>query len=131
MQMKVPIRFRFQPIGCVPFPKQKPKTIYFFDYVKWDSINKLGFLKEKLGWKSPSDREQRFDCLLHCFGNYRWLQDCGISVDGFTYSTMIRDKVANRKDAISNERLIAEAVEEESLAIIEQMDLKHYKMPKY
>jgi hypothetical protein len=132
MQMKVPLRYRFYPLGGgVPFPKRQPQVIHFFDYIEWDSIDKLGFLREKLGWRSPSDQETiRFDCHLHCFGNHQWLQNSGISVDGFTYSTMIRGDRMKRADALHKEKMIAERIEEDCLAVLKELGLDCLKMPK-
>lgn len=128
-QMKVPIRWRFDPMGDVRFPEKNPSVIHFFDYVEWDTINKAGFLRETLGWRSPGDHDDRFDCLLHCFGNHHWLQACGISVDGFTYSNMIRGNRMGREDAILKERIVAESTEQDCLKIIEQVGLESYTVP--
>lgn len=131
MQMKVPIRYRFQPIGVVPFPKKGVRVIHFFNYISWDSINKTSLLKEKLGWRSPADREARFDCLLHCFGNHHWLQESGISQDGFTYCTMIRGNRMKREDALLKERALKETLEEECLDTIKKIGLEDYVIPGF
>lgn len=130
MQMKVPIRYRFVPIKSVPFPKKGIRVINFYDYIEWDSIDKGSFLKEKLGWKSPGDHAHRFDCLLHCLGNHKWLKECGISTDGFNYSTMIRGNRMKREDALLIERAVEERLEKECLETIEKIGLKDYKMPE-
>jgi tRNA(Ile)-lysidine synthase TilS/MesJ len=129
IQMKVAIRYRFRPRCSVPFPK-KIGVIHFFDYVEWDTINKVSFLEEKLGWKYPGDHEHRFDCLLHCFISHRWLQDSGISSDGFTYSTLTRENRMKREDAISKEIATKERLEKECLESIEKVGLRDYKMPR-
>ena len=130
MQMKVPIRYRFKPIGGVAFPTQKPRVVHFFDYVEWDSMDKIGFLREELGWRSPGDHEDRFDCQLHCFGNHHWLQASGISVDGFTYSNMIRGNRMKREDAIRRERMVRESVEEDCSKTIKGVGLEGYRIPR-
>jgi hypothetical protein len=129
INIKVPIRYRFIPVGSVPFPKKRPRVIRFFDYVEWDSMDKVGFLARELGWKYPGDRKNRFDCLLHCFGNHHWLQECGISVDGFTYSTMIREDRIKREDAILSEREIIERLEQECLDTAAKVGLEDYGIP--
>jgi hypothetical protein len=129
--IKVPIRNRFQPMGgSVTFPEQRPKVVHFFDYIEWDTIDKISFLRQKLGWKSPSNQEtNRFDCSLHCFGNHHWLQKCGISVDGFTYSTMIRCNRMKREEAILREKVVRERVQKDCLETIEKIGLKGYRLP--
>jgi glucosamine--fructose-6-phosphate aminotransferase (isomerizing) len=129
-QMKVPIRWRFRPMSGVVFPEQKPRIIYFFDYVEWDSMDKVGFLREELGWRSPGDRDDRFDCSLHCFGNHHWLQACGVSVDGFTYSNMIRGNRMQREDGIMKERTVAERIEEDCLKTLERLGLQGNRVPR-
>lgn len=131
IQMKVPIKSRFLPIGSVPFPRKGIRVIHFFDYIKWDSMNMASLLEEELGWKYPNGHVDRFDCLLHCFGTHHWLQACGISVDGFTYSNMIRDNRLERDAALLRERAIKESVEKECLETIGKIGLKDYKMPDF
>jgi hypothetical protein len=130
VQMKVPIRYRFLARGIVPFPGTGTTIIHMFDYIEWDSINRIDLLKEKLNWKSPSDQVHRFDCLLHCFADHKWLQECGVSVNGFNYSTMIREDRMRREEAILRERKARERVEKECLEIIEKVGLMEYRLPR-
>jgi len=130
IQMKIPIRFRFLPIGSVPFPNKEIRFINFYDYIQWDLTNNVSILKEKLGWRFPSNHPHRFDCVLHCFANHRWLQASGISQDGFDYSTMIRENRVKRNDAILWERIVRERIEEEYPKTIEKIGLKDFKMQK-
>lgn len=130
IQMKVPLRSRFSPIRGVPFPEQKPRIIYFFDYVEWNSMDKVSFLREALGWKSPGAHDDRFDCLLHCFGNHHWLQACGVSVDGFTYSNMVRGTRMKRDDALRKEKAVVERTEEDCQEVLKRLGLEDYQMPR-
>lgn len=130
IHMKVPLRYRFLPISTVPFPNKGIRVIHFFDYVEWDQISKINFLVEKLGWVYPDGHLHRFDCLLHCFANHYWLKEAGISIDGFNYSTMIRENHMKREEATLAERVATESLEKECLKIIQKMGLKDYKMPK-
>jgi hypothetical protein len=130
MQMKVPIRYRFRPMGGVAFPGRNPRVVHFFDYIEWDSLDKVGFLREELGWRSPRDHEDRFDCLLHCFGNHHWLQASGISVDGFTYATMTRENRMKREDAITRERLVADRTETDCLQTLKRLGLDSFRIPR-
>jgi hypothetical protein len=129
VQMRVPLGQRFLPFGNVPFPRGTPKVVYYFEYVTWDSLENVGLLKERLGWQAPVDQEQRFDCALHCLGNYRWLQDSGITSDGYTYSNMIREDRIAREDVLRKEALIQSQVREECLDIYRQIGLDDHALP--
>jgi len=129
IEMGVPLRQRFLPFGSVPFPRQTPKVVYFFEYVVWDSLDKVAFLQERLGWRSPVDQEQRFDCALHCLGNYKWLQDSGISNDGYTYSTMIREGRIGREDVLRKEALIRGRLQEECGKVLQEVGLDDFRLP--
>jgi hypothetical protein len=128
-QTRVPGKYRYQPFGHFPFPESGPKVIHFFDYIEWNSIEKGKFLSEKLEWKSPESHNDRFDCLLHCFGNHHWLQQCGISVDGYTYSTMIRANRMKRDDAILRENAIIAGTENDCMEVIKKAGLVDFVTP--
>jgi hypothetical protein len=129
IQMGVPLGQRFLPFGNVPFPAGLPQVVYYFEYVAWDSLENVGLLQERLGWRAPVDQEQRFDCALHCLGNYRWLQDSGISMDGYTYSNMIREDRIARKDVLRKEALLQSKVREECLDVYRQIGLDDRALP--
>lgn len=129
MQMKVPLKYRFLLKSGLPFPKKKIRVIHFFDYIEWDGPASINFLKKQLGWQSPAHHEFRFDCLLHCFVNHRWLQASGISSDGFIDSKLIRESLISREDAISKEEVIMDNIKEECLGVIEELGLIDYIMP--
>lgn len=99
--------------------------------IKWDSMNKVSFLEEELGWKRPEHRQDRFDCLIHCLGNYKWVKETGISVDGYTYSTMIRGNRMKRSYAILNGEIIEQSLAKEYLDVIQEIGLKDYKLPYF
>jgi len=129
IEMGVPLWHRFLPFGNVPFPTPTPQVVYYFEYVVWDSLDKVAFLQERLGWRSPADQEQRFDCTLHCLGNHRWIRDTGISMDGYTYSTMIREGRAAREDVIRKERLIQSKLREECVEVFREVGLEDHPLP--
>lgn len=130
IQMKVPLRYRFIPIGTLSLPNKGIRFVRFFDYVEWNQIDKVSFLEEKLGWRCPDNHPHRFDCLLHCFGNHHWLQQSGITLDGFNYSTMIRENCIKRGEAILAERVARESLGKECVGVIQRVGLKDYKMPQ-
>ena len=131
IQMNVPIKYLFIPVPFeIPFPIKGVRTIRFYDYVGYDLTKRVNLIRERLGWKSPSDQPHRFDCILHCFGNHHWLRESGISMDGFTYSRLIREKRMSREDALLSERRIEKILEGECFLVLEQIGLKAYEMPK-
>jgi len=129
IEMGVPPRQRFLPFGSVPFPAGRPQIVRFFEYVAWDSLDKIAFLQERLGWRSPADQEQRFDCALHCLGNHKWIQDSGISNDGYTYSTMIREGRIGREDVLRKEALIYDRLQEECGKVLQEVGLADFVLP--
>jgi len=124
-----PIRMRFWPKPRVPFPKGI-RAIRFYDYIEWDTINKLSLLEKELGWKSKGGKKHRFNCPLRWFSNHAWTQQSGISIDGFNFSTWIRGNHMSREDAFIGESAVEERAEEECFNVIERVGLKDYKMPR-
>lgn len=84
------------------------KTLYLFDYIPWACMHTdiVGLLAREVGWEYPSERVDRFDCLLHPFLNYKWFYETGISLDGYLYSDMIRMGGMSREDALTREEII-------------------------
>jgi len=78
----------------------KIKNVFLYDYIEWDGKKIVKIIKEELDWKSPVDKEWRFDCKLHAFGNYKYLKSFGISQDGVGYSNMIREGKLSRTEAL-------------------------------
>jgi hypothetical protein len=140
MQMKVPLKYRFRPRAHMhitnneTFPNKgtegnETRFINIYDYIEWDPLKTVSLLEEQIGWKHPSEREGRFDCLVHCMGNHKWLQECGVSSDGMIYSRLVSTNHMSREDAISRENNVKETVEKECLEIIEKLGLTRYRMP--
>jgi hypothetical protein len=127
IEMNIPLKYKFVPgqlVPCqIPFPKEGVERINFFDYVRYELSTKVDTIKDYLGWKSPSDRPHRFDCLLHCFVNHHWLQASGISLDGYNYSTLIRENLMERAKAILLEEIIEERLEDECLEMMRKIGL--------
>lgn len=124
-EMKIPLRDRFVAFQFeVPFPKKGPAIVSFFEYVEYDMAAEISALKTNLGWKSPRDRPHRFDCLLHCFLNHHWLQESGISLDGYNYSTMVREDKMKREDALILEKMIENGLNNECLQASDKLGLK-------
>lgn len=129
IQIGVPKKNIFNIFKKVPFPKKKIKVIYFFDYIKSDPFKTIQTLEKEVKWKSPTNKEDRFDCLLHSFINHAYLQLVGISSDGYVYSNVIRNRNLRRSEALLKESHIKDTVEEECRNIINELDLKDYKIP--
>lgn len=130
IEMRVPGIHRYLPLGSLPLPKKGVRVVYFFDYAAWDSIAQIGLLREKLGWQQPAGQEQRFDCRLHCLGNYRWVQEAGVSCDGFTYANMVRAERMRRADAVAREEQTLSKVEQECVELLEEVGLHDYRLPQ-
>ena len=129
IQMGIPKKYIFNIFNKVPFPKNKIKVIYFFDYIKYDLVKIIQTLEKEVKWKGPTNQEDRFDCLLHPFVNHVFLQSLGISSDGYIYSNIIRNRNLRRSEALLKENHIRKTVEKECRNIINELDLKNYKMP--
>jgi hypothetical protein len=135
-EMRIPLRYRFVPGQLlplqfeVPFPRKRPTRVNFFEYLEYDIADKIKTLEKNLQWKSPSDRPHRFDCLLHCFVNHHWWQESGISLDGYNYSTMIRESLMNREDALLMEEIIENGLNKECLEALEKIGLREYDLPR-
>lgn len=127
--MNVPLRYALNPFATVPFTENNPKFIHFFDYINWDCIREIELLKNVLRWEHPENRESRFDCLLHSFGNHKSLQVNHISSDGVNYCNFIRENKITRQEAYFNEINIKDSVNRECEEIIKKIGLKNYKMP--
>lgn len=102
-ELGVPLRWRFLPIRTLPWPKDGVEVVHFFDYVSWEPKRTAAFIKEHLGWKSPEGHEARFDCLLHCFPNYQWLQETQVSSDAFIDCELLREGQADRQQVLEEE----------------------------
>lgn len=129
IQMGIPKKYVFSIFNKVPFPKKKIKIVYLFDYIKYDPIKIIQTLEKEVKWKGAANKEDRFDCSLHHFVNHYFLQKLGISSDGYIYSNLIRNRNLTRSEALLKENDIRKTVEKECRNIINELDLKDYKMP--
>jgi len=82
----------------------KIKNVFLYDYIEWDGKKIVKIIKEELDWESPVDKEWRFDCKLHAFGNYKYKKAFGISSDGVGYANMIREGKMSRTEALERMR---------------------------
>jgi hypothetical protein len=128
-EMGVPLRYRFQPFKTVPFHSPGIQVVHFFDYVRWDPEIKT-FIKEHLGWKAPEGHESRFDCLLHCFGNFRWLHDVGVSHDGFILSALLRAGRISSEELLASEAKVRETVEQDCRYSLEKIGVADFSLPR-
>ena len=127
--MGVPKKYIFNILNEFPFPKKQIKVIYFFDYIKYDPVKIIQTIKKEVKWKSPINKESRFDCLLHSFINHHTLQLLGISSDGYIESNLVRNGNLRRSEALLKENHIEKTVDKECRNIINELDLNEYKMP--
>jgi hypothetical protein len=130
IQMQVPGPQRYRPFVQIPFPKNTPIFLHFFQYIKWDTMNKVELLQRELNWSYPAERKSRFDCLVHCFGNFKDFFSTGVTADGFIMSSMVRDNRMNKEEFFTAERELVESLEEECQYIVKKVGLNNYKMPR-
>jgi hypothetical protein len=122
-ELKVPLRYRFSLPGREAEPDNGVKFLHFFDFIEWGALNKVKFLKETIGYETPIDQPHRYDCILHCFGNYQSIKDNGISRDGINFSTMIRLNLLDPVDAMRLERYLEDHILEETKKTLETLGL--------
>lgn len=121
--MSVPFKYAIRPFRVFPFVKN-PKFINFYDYIQWNTVEETKLLKDELKWQHPIDRKSRFDCSLHCFGNYESLRLNNISNDGEGFCRFIREGKMDRKEALQLEQNIAGAVIDECNEIYKILNMK-------
>ncbi len=119
--LKFPIKVALIPGSTPPLSQEKPQFVSFFDYIQWDSISNVSILKEELGWQHPEGKDIRFDCRLHCVGNYNRLDSAGITSDGINFCNMIREGKMSRDEAVNREQKIAERVGEEYQSLVKEI----------
>lgn len=124
--MGIPVKFISKGIR---FTEGKPKIIHFFQYVHWDNIMRVDLLRRELNWQHPPNRESRFDCLLHSFGDHRFLQSHGISWNGLVSCNFIRANNLSRREVMLREEGIIKTVEEDCHRLIKSLGIEKYKMP--
>jgi len=123
VKINVPERLKkYFPFLEVTFNRKKVRIIYFFDYIKYDPFKQIKILKE-YGWRS-SGKEAKLDCILHCFSNYNHLKENGITSDGAYFSTLIRNGLLTRFDALQKEKDITESLKLECRNLIKKLDFE-------
>jgi hypothetical protein len=111
--LQFPFRYAIRPNSVPPFSEKDPAFVHFFDYIPWDSIRNITLLKEILKWEHPGDRITRFDCGIHCLGNYDYLKRYGISHDGVNFCNFIRENRMSREEVMIRENEIINKINEE------------------
>lgn len=122
MEMKAPGGWRkLNPFMEVSFKSRTVETIYFFEYIPYSPFEQIAALQRYLGWESPSNHEIRMDCRLHIFGNYWGLRNRGITSDGFVLSTLVRNGLLDREDAVKKEEALKRNLNREYLQLLEDI----------
>lgn len=98
---------RFLPTVETSFEGRGVDTVYIFDYIPYDPQAFVATLKTVLGWQAHDDKESRMDCRLHALVAYDQLRQTGITLDGFTYSVLIRYGLVTREEAKRKEKVLA------------------------
>jgi hypothetical protein len=110
-----------RPFKILPFTKENPRFVFFYDYVSWDSIAHADLLKRELNWRHPPDHDIRFDCQLHAFGNFERLRYYGITGDGLALCRYVREGKLSREEALRRERRLLETVIPECREILHDL----------
>lgn len=124
-----PINYALRPHVVPPFDGLKVRFVHFFDYIEWDSINVIRTLEQELGWVHPEGRESRWDCALHCLGNYDCIMRTSVSIEGVNSCNFIREGKMKRDAALEKERDILDSISGECAALIGTLELKNFRMP--
>jgi len=123
-----PYRFAFRPHAIIPFENKTARFVHFFDYVDWNSIKNIELLKNELNWKHPVGQDARWDCKIHCLGNYAYLKMYTISGDGINACNFIRENKVNRESAMEKEIDLSKSVEHKCEELIRGIGLKNYTL---
>ena len=80
----------------------KVRIIEFFDYVKWDEKIIENTIEKELKWKKLKEVKSswRFDCLVHYFKDYFYLNSVGFTERDELLSNMIREGMTSREEAL-------------------------------
>jgi len=114
---------RLDPFLEVPFDDGNLKLVYFYDYLEYDPIEQIRALREELHWESPAGREMRMDCRLHIVANYGSLKATGLTDDGFVLSTLVRNGLLHREDAMKKEATVKEGLEIDYLGLLNDIGI--------
>lgn len=96
----------FYPFLEVSFKNKNVETVYFYQHIAYDPELQIEILEKETGWIVPLGGEIKSDCSLYHFGNYQHLLDTGISLTGVFYSTLIRNGLLDRANALEREDII-------------------------
>ncbi|MGE5315940.1 MAG: hypothetical protein ACM3Q4_14705 [Acidobacteriota bacterium] len=129
LKLGFPLSYALRPHAVPPFENGRAVFVHFFDYIGWDSLKTIPLLEQELGWKHPPDKETRWDCALHCLGNYDNVRMYGISVEGVNSCNFIREEKMTREAALEKERGILGTMHEECRAILNELKIGRYRMP--
>jgi len=125
----VPGLRRFMPFADVPFPKERPAFIHFYDYLTWEHTKTVNTLKSELGWTHPPGRDTRFDCRLHAIKNTISLQERGITGDGAKLCKFVREGKTSREDALAMEKAIQSPLDSDCRQLLSELNLDGYVLP--
>lgn len=106
-------------------PTDCPEILNVFDYIKWDNNGIEKTLKEKTGWIKPDKAiSWRYDCILEPLLDYTYLKEFGVSNVGLYLSSLIREGVITRDEAVKIQK------ESENEDILKQSVKKVYEILK-
>jgi hypothetical protein len=125
VQLNIPESWKkIFPFIQVSFNKKGVKTIYFYDYIKYNPYKQIELLTKKISYETPKGKEAKLDCKLHCLGNYYHLKKYGITRDGFYLSTLIRHGLMTRTKAIEKENIMKNDLKMECRIISNELDVE-------
>lgn len=104
---------KWLPLAQTSFEGKNVKTIYLFDYLPYDPSEHVETLKREVGWQAPAGKEARLDCKLHSIAAYQFLKETGITLDGFTFSVLVRYGLMSREEAQEKETIIRNSLEKD------------------
>jgi hypothetical protein len=120
----VPFRYAYTPSQTpVPFPKNSVNVVHFFDYIRWELMQKVALLAREVGWEAGDEKVDRFDCLLHPLDNFKWLKVAGITKDGFVYCNWVRSGAITREKALAMEEKLEMTIQHECVDFIRRFGL--------
>jgi len=86
------------------FPDVKP--IYFFSYHQWNPEIIKKYIKSKVDWEIPGNREDwHSDCLFHYMKEYMFLKMMNTSYEDAHLSNQIRHGIITRENALAQLKL--------------------------
>ena len=99
---------KLNPFLQVTFARKPVHVVYFYDYIPYDPYRHIETLREELQWEAPENQEIRFDCKLVALKNTQHLINTGLTASGFTLSTLIRNGLLRREEALRREDRLRE-----------------------